>query len=64
MTVALATQQQTWTIPAAALRDDDRTLVALLVENEGPDGMKEAAIMQRFDEAARRRAGLPERRVS
>ena len=58
------TAQHTWTIPAAAVADDDRTLLGLLVENEGPDSMKEAAIMARFDEAARRRAGLSEARVS
>lgn len=60
----MTTSTQTWTIPAAALADDDRTLLGLLVENEGPDSMKEAAILARFQEAARRRGGLPESRVS
>lgn len=42
----------TFTIPAAAVRDDDRTLLALVLENEGPEGLREAAIARRFAEAA------------
>jgi hypothetical protein len=51
-----ATDAEVYRIPAAAVRDDDRTLIALLVENEGPEGLKEGAIAARFAEAAERAA--------
>jgi len=48
------TTEQTLTIPWAAVADDDRTLLALVVENEGPESMREAAIRERFVKAGHR----------
>ena len=48
------TTGETLTIPWAAVADDDRTLLALVVENEGPESMREAAIRDRFVKAGHR----------
>lgn len=45
------TTTDTFTIPREVIGGDDRTLVALLLENTGPDGAREDAIAARFTDA-------------